>query len=229
MKIVFTFLFTLLFFGHALAQKEKDSLFNIWHNIKLQDSTRFEAMSDLIQIHYLFKKTDSALVLGKEMLDLAQKKKNIKYEIEANTLMGKVYFELKESELGEDIYTKGLELAKTSKDSFLYAEKVFDLGYMYAKYEDYTNAFKTLQKSQKLYRKLKDGENEGWSIVHQGFIYRDLGDYKEAEKYHLEHLQLSEKHGIIKSISAAYGNLGEIYHKLGDLPKSIQHWEKAIR
>jgi len=174
MKIIFTFIFTLLFFGNAFAQKEKDSLFKVWYNIKLQDSTRFGAMSDLIQNHYLFKKTDSALVLGKQMLDLAQKKKNIKYEIEANTLIGNIYFELNEFELGEEIYTKGVELAKTINDSALYAEKLFRLGYMYSKYDDYTNAFKILQKSQKLYRKLGDGLNEGWSIAHQGFIYREI-------------------------------------------------------
>lgn len=228
MKIVFTFIFALFFFCNAFAQKEKDSLFNVWYNIKLQDSTRFGAMRDLIQNHYLFTKTDSALVLGEQMLDLAQKKKNIKFEIEANTLIGKVYFELKEFSTGEEIYTKGLELAKTIKDSVLYADKLFRLGYLYAKYDEYTNAFKTLQKSQKLYRKLGDGLNEGWSIAHQGFIYRDLGDYKEAEKYHTEHLQLSKKYGIKQSISAAYGNLGEVYHKLGNLPKSIKHWKKAI-
>ncbi|MCK5441826.1 MAG: response regulator [Maribacter sp.] len=228
MKIVFTFIFALFFFGNAFAQKEKDSLFKVWYTIKLQDSTRFGAMSDLIQDHYLFTKTDSALVLGKQMLDLAQKKKNIKFEIEANTLIGKVYFELKEFSTGEEIYTNGLELAKSIKDSVLYADKLFRLGYLYAKYDEYTNAFKTLQKSQKLYRKLGDGLNEGWSIAHQGFIYRDLGDYKEAEKYHTEHLQLSKKHGIKQSISAAYGNLGEVYHKLGDIPKSIKHWKKAI-
>jgi len=229
MKIVFTFIFTLLLFGNAFAQKEKDSLFKVWYNIKLQDSTRFSAMRDLIQNHYLFKKTDSALVLGKQMLDLAQKKKKNILEIEANTLIGKVYFELQEFDIGEEIYTKGLELAKTSKDSFLYAEKLFDLGYMYSKYEDYTNAFKILQKSQKLYRNLEDPLNEGWSIAHQGFIYRNLGDYEESEKYHLEHLQLSKKHDIKKSISAANGNLGEIYHKLGNLPKSIDYWKRAIR
>lgn len=228
MKIVFTFLFTLFFFGNAFAQKEKDSLFHVWYTIKLQDSTRFEAMKDLIQNHYLFKNTDSALVLSKQMLDVAQKKRNSKYEIEANTLMGTVYFELKEFSTGEETYTKGLELAKTIKDSVLYADKLFSLGYLYAKYDDYTNAFKTLQISQKLYRKLGDALNEGWSVAHQGFIYRDLGDYKEAEKYHREHLQLSKKHSIKKSVSAAYGNLGEVYHKLGDLPKSIKHWEKAI-
>ena len=92
MKIIFTFIFTLFLFGNAFAQKEKDSLFKVWYNIKLQDSTRFDAMRGLIQNHYLFKNTDSALVLGKQMLDLAQKKKNIRLEIEANTLIGKVYF-----------------------------------------------------------------------------------------------------------------------------------------
>ncbi|WP_242157104.1 tetratricopeptide repeat protein [Aestuariivivens sediminis] len=229
MKIVLTFIFTVILFGNALAQKEKDSLFIAWNNLKLQDSVRINALSDLIQSHYLFKKTDSALVLSKQMLDLAEKKKNIKFEIEANTLIGKVYFELKNFSAGEKMYNKGLELAKKSKDSFLYAEKLFDLGYMYSKYEEYTNAFKTLQKSEKFYRELGDALNEGWSIAHQGFIYRDLGDYKEAEKYHKKHLELSEKHKIKKSISAAYGNLGEVYHKLGDLPKSIEYWKKAIR
>ena len=229
MKIVFTFIFTLFFIGNTFAQKEKNSLFNTWFNIKLQDSTRFEAMSDLIQIHYLYIKTDSALILGKKMLELAQKKKNIKFEIDAYTIIGKIYFELKEFSTGEEIYTKGLELAKIHKDSFLYADKLFGLGYMYSKYEYYTNAFKTLQKSEILYKTLKDGLNQGWSIAHQGFIYRDLGDYKESEKYHLKHLQLSKKYNIKKSISAAYGNLGEIYHKLGDLPKSINYWKKAIR
>ena len=59
MKCVFTFLITLLFFANTFAQKEKDSLFNVWYNVKLPDSTRFESMSHLIENHYLFTKTDS--------------------------------------------------------------------------------------------------------------------------------------------------------------------------
>jgi signal transduction histidine kinase/DNA-binding response OmpR family regulator len=231
MKLYFTFILALLFLFKASAQKEKEkeTLYSTWNNLNLNDSIRFNSMIDLVQKYYLLTKIDSALVLSKQMLNLAQKKKNLQFEIEASTLIGEIHFELKEFETGEKIYTKGLELAKKNKDRFLYAEKLFDLGYMYSKYEDYTNSFKTLQKSEKLYKELGDPLNEGWSIVHQGFIYRDLGDYKEAEKYHLKHLELSEKHEIKKSVSAANGNLGEIYHKLGDLPKSIEYWKKAIR
>ncbi|GAA4270383.1 ATP-binding protein [Hyunsoonleella aestuarii] len=229
MKLYFTFILVLLFLFKASAQKEKETLYSTWNNLNLNDSIRFNSMIDLVQKYYLFTKIDSALVLSKQMLNSAQKKKNLQFEIEASTLIGKIYFELKEFETGEKIYTKGLELAKKNKDRFLYAEKLFDLGYLYSKYEDYTNSFKILQKSEKLYKELGDPLNEGWSIVHQGFIYRDLGDYKEAEKYHLKHLELSEKHKIKKSISAANGNLGEIYHKLGNLPKSIEYWKRAIR
>ena len=50
-------------------------------------------MCDLIQNHYLHTKTDSALVLGKQMLDLAQKKNNIKFEVESNTLIARIYFQ----------------------------------------------------------------------------------------------------------------------------------------
>jgi len=229
MKPFYVVIFSLTFFYSSFAQKKGDSLKLVWSNEKLADSNRLKAINNLIKDYYLLSKTDSALVLGKQMLDLAEKKKIIEFEIEANTLIGKIYFELNEFEQGEKIYAKGLELAKTSKDSFLYAKKLFDLGYMYSKYEDYTNSFKTLQKSEMLYRALGDPLNEGWSIVHQGFIFRDLGDYKEAEKYHKQHLELSQKHKIQKSISAANGNLGEVYHKLGDLPKSIEYWKNAIK
>lgn len=229
MKQLLIFICLLVFTSNSLAQTQKDSLTNIWHDIKLQDSTRFNAMTDLIESHFLFTKTDSALILAKQMRDLAKKKNAIKFEVEANTLMAKIYFELEDFSSGTEIYTKGLDLAKTLEDSTLYAEKLFRFGYLYAQYDDYTNAYNTLKESEELYRNLGDPLNEGWSIAHQGFIYRDLGDYKESERYHKAHLQLSKKHDIKQSVSGAYGNLGEIYYKMGDVDKSIDHWKTAIR
>ncbi|WP_452221515.1 ATP-binding protein [Lacinutrix salivirga] len=229
MKIVCTFIFLLFFITNVFAQKQKDSLNNIWHNIKLQDSTRFEAMRELIEDHYLYTKTDSALVLGKQMLNLAKNKKHIKFQIQAKALIGRVNFELGEFSNGEKIYYEALELAKTESDSLLYVDQLFDLGHSYYEYDDYTNAFKTYQQTQKLYKELGDGLNEGWSVAYQGFIYKDLGDYREAEKCHLHHLQLSKKYNIKRSISGANGNLGRIYYEMGDVPKSIKYWKEGIR
>jgi len=231
MKFLFTFVFSLFFIGGSFAQKEKDSLTSIWSNDKLQDTLRLNAINNLLADYYQTTKkdNDSAIALAKQMLDLAQKSKNIKYEIEAYTLLGTAYFERKEITTGEKFYTKGLELAQTNKDSFLYADKLYRLGDLYYEYGEYANAFKTLQKSQAYSEKIGDSLSAGWSVATQGFIFRALGDYKEAEKYYLEHLRLSKKYGIKHSIAAANGNLGFIYNDLGDIPKSIKHWKEGIR
>lgn len=114
-------------------------------------------------------------------------------------------------------------------DSLLYARKNLDLGKLYLEYEDYTNAYKTLRQSQAYYKKIGDGLNEGWSVAYQGFIFSALGDYNEAEKFHLEHLRLSEKYNIKRSISGANGNLGSVYNRMGNIQKSIKHWKEGIR
>ncbi len=229
MKLFFTFIFALIFICSSFAQKKVDSLKFVWSNEILPDSTRLIALNDLIKDYYLFTKTDSALVLSKQMLDFAQKKKNLKFEIEAFTLIGKVYFEKAENDKAVESYTKGLELSKTIEDSVTYAKKLYDLGELYRLHEDYTNAFKTFKESRNIAKMVDDHETEGWSIDRLGLIHRALGNYKEAEKYHLEHLKLSTKYGIKRSISGANGNLGGFYYLKGDISKSIKYWKKAIK
>ena len=96
MRIVFTYIIILLQTNNVLAQKNLDSLKSIWPNDKLQDTTRLKALKELIS----YTENDSALVLGKEMIDLAKKSKNIEYEVEALTLIGDIYFEEEDNEKG---------------------------------------------------------------------------------------------------------------------------------
>ena len=161
MKLFITFLFTAFFFSQGMAQKEIDSLKNIWYNTSSKDSNRLKALRVLIKDHYLYAKTDSALILTTEMINYAQKRKNIKYEIEAQTLLGEIYFVKKDNKSATENYNKGLELAKTIKDSVLFANKLFELGTLYYDYDDYTNAFKIFQKSQEICRLVGDSLNEG--------------------------------------------------------------------
>jgi signal transduction histidine kinase/DNA-binding response OmpR family regulator len=228
MKIFFTFIFVLIFLGNSFAQKKEDSLKSVSSKKRHLDSIRLESMRSLITDHYLYSKTDSALILANKMLDYTHKNKYIKCEIDAQTIIGKIYFEQNKFDIGVESYTKGLDLAKT-RDSTIYAKKLFELGILYYDYGDYVNAFKTLQKSREFCRIVGDSLNEGWSVAYQGFIYKDLGDLKEAEKYHLEHLRLSTKYGIKRSISGANGNLGSVYNDMGNIPKSLKHWKRAIK
>ena len=228
MKYFFFLIFIILILNPSFAQKKKDSLRDIWYNASCDDDDKLRAVYLLIDDYYLNTKTDSALVLANKMLNYANKKKNLKYEIYAHTLIGEIYFEQEKFIEGSKNYNKGLELAKTIEDSIIYSNKLFDLGSLYYDYDDYANAFKTLQKSQEICKIIGDSLNEGWSVDRIGLIYRALGDFETSEKYHLEHLRLSTKYGIKHSISGANGNLGGLYYKMGDIPKSIKHWKEGI-
>ena len=226
----FSFLiFTILFFNPSFAQKKADSLKEIWYNTHCDDVNRLRAMNILIDDYYLDVKTDSALILAKRMLNYAEQNKNLKYEIEAHTLIGEIYFEKEDNNKAIENFNKGLELAKNIEDSIIYAKKLLDLGTLYYDYNDYANAFKTLQKSQEVCKIIGDSLDEGWSIAYQGFIFGKLGDLEQAEKYHFEHLQHSKKYGIKRSISGANGNLGGIYNDMGNIPKAIIHWKEGIK
>ncbi len=229
MKYYSILIFTVLLFNTSFAQKKADSLREIWNNENCDVVNRLRAIDILIDDFYLGSKTDSALVLANKMLIYAEQKKNLKYEIEAHTLIGEIYFEKEDNNQAYENFNKGLEIAKTIEDSMIYARKSLYLGSLYYDYEDYPNAFKALQKSQEICRIIGDSLNEGWSIAYQGFIFRNLGDLEQAEKFHLEHLQHSIKYGIKRSISGANGNLGGIYSDMGNIPKSIKHWKEGIK
>mgnify|MGYP001153685903 CR=1 FL=1 len=225
MKRLFTVLLTLSVISNSFAQKEKDSLYSLWSNNKLQDTTRLQALEKFIA----YIENDSALVLSNQMLEFAKKTNNIDYQVEALTLIGDIYLEEEEIDIGEKYFKEGLELAKTIKDSILYSKKLDALADIYFDNNEYAKAFKTYQKCRIVSKKIGDGNLEGWSIDRIGLIYRDLGDYEESEKYHLEHLRLSTKHGIKHSISGANGNLGGLYFDMGNVEKSLKHWKEGIK
>lgn len=229
MKKCFLFLFTLFLLNSSFAQKERDSLLSTWNQFNLPDSARYYAMIDLVEDYYLYRKPDSALILSKEMLALSMNQKNVPFQMESHFLLGTVYFELNEITLGEESYTRGLDMALQSKDSLLYGDKLLRLGRLYYDYDIYTKAFTTFKKVQEYSSKINDKFIEGWSIAYQGFIYSALGNYKEAEKCHLEHLRLSKIIGNQRSISGANGNLGSVYNRLGNIPKSLEYWSEGIR
>ena len=78
MKPLLSVILTLFFLSNSFAQKKKDSLKSVSSTKRYLDSIRLESMRSLITDHYLFSKTDSALILANEMLDYTHKNKYIK-------------------------------------------------------------------------------------------------------------------------------------------------------
>ena len=117
MRFIIGIICTLFFISPSCAQKKADSLREIWYNEKCDVVNRLRAVDILIDDYYLERKTDSALILSANMLSYAQEKKNLKYEIEAHTLIGEIYFEKEENTEGDNPPI-GIVLSR-SKDELL--------------------------------------------------------------------------------------------------------------
>jgi hypothetical protein len=71
---VITFLLLESLSFSALSQVNVDSLWNVWNDRSLADTSRLKAIDDLTFKHYLMVDLDSALVLAELMIELATDK-----------------------------------------------------------------------------------------------------------------------------------------------------------
>ena len=55
-----------------------------------------------------------------------------------------------------------------------------------------------------------------------------LGDFKQAIKYHNQHLSIAKEIGDKAGEGGAYGNLGNAYRSLGDFKQAIKYHNQRL-
>ncbi|HOO90093.1 MAG TPA: tetratricopeptide repeat protein [Syntrophales bacterium] len=89
--------------------------------------------------------------------------------------MGNIYFTIDETDKSIESYKTFLK--KTKKDDILIALAYYGLGYCYEKKEDYENALKSFENSNKL---MQGTQFESINYANMGRIYEKMGKQKEA-------------------------------------------------
>ena len=111
------------------------------------------------------------------------------------------------------------------------AEIYNDLGAVYHKMGDYTQALKYYQKSLAI-DKISSTEHPDTAIDYNnlGSIYYDMGDYPRALEFHQRALAIDEKlFGTEHPDTAVdYSNLGEVYRAMGDYSQALEYHQKAL-
>lgn len=93
--------------------------------------------------------------------------------------MGNIYFNIGETEKSIEAYKTFLK--KSEKDDILIALAYYGLGYCYEKNEDYDNALKSFEDSNKL---IKGTRFESINYANMGRIYEKMGKQKEALEFY---------------------------------------------
>jgi class 3 adenylate cyclase len=226
---VILLLFLLGFQFTLKAQNEElDSLWSVWNDISLPDSSRIDAMNDLAWSGYLFSKPDSAFECAKLAYNLAKKAgfekkmasslntQGASYWVRGNHVNALYYFNA-----GYEVYQKTGDLANS-------AACLNNMGIIYRSQGNNLKALNFLLKSLNIRETLKDSAQLPGVMSNVGLIYQDQEDYNNALKYYRRSLKIREILNDSNRMAGSLTNIGLILQIQEDYDGALNNFEKSL-
>ncbi len=225
---VFLFALCANSFSLKAQSKELDSLFTVWENQTLPDSTRAEALLDYAYKGYFFPKPDSAQILFEQAYVFSKKANYALGMIDALNLSGYNSFRMGNYPEALKKYGEGIQLAEKENDTNGAAMMLMRTGFIYHDNEDLVKAIEYYKKALKLFEKDENLDGIGNIYNEFGSIYFAKGDYKKSLEYYEKCLVINKTEGDVLGNAAIYGNIGRVYLELGDFEKALENTNKSM-
>jgi len=112
-------------------------------------------------------------------------------------------------------------------DAQIRARLQVNIGNIYTKLGNYTDALPILREAQRNARRLGDQRTELLALNGLGSSYQELENWSSAITYHLRALQLSQKLGDVGGEASDEINLADVYGRQGDQAHALAHGLRA--
>ena len=228
-SLFITSLISLFFFFTLNAQSNLDSLYLIWEDETLTDSTRTKAFVDYIWDGFLYSDSDSAFVLTEELLDFGKSHQYSKAEAEAYNTQGVVFWLKGDYPRSLDAFKGCFDVRKEIGDRKGMAGALNGIGNIYYSLGNYPKALESHQRSLKIKEELKDKKGIAQSLNNIGNVYIALSDYPNALEYYQESLEMKEELGDENGMAMSLGNIGIIYYEQGDFQKALEYYQRSLK
>ena len=221
--IIFT-----LFSFFSNGQKPKDSLFDIWKNVELEDSTRANAYRDYIYKDYLGSKIDSAYAMTLELIDFTKERKLMEQKADALILLSDI----------ESVFGKNGNVTTNLKESLSIYKKMNNkrgiamalngIGIAYRKVFNLDEAKINYEKALKISQEINDTLLISKCFINIGNIY--LWRYKNdmSLEYYRKSLELSIASKNKQQEALAIINMASAYNQKGEYLLASKEFDKAI-
>lgn len=221
--------FMAVFAVSSVAQSNLDSLFHLWQDDSRSDSVRAWALYDYISDGPFYDNPDSALVLEKALIQLAQKADLPFLLVDAWKLQGYTFFRKGNYLQALAAYREGLNYAKQYQDTVGIADLLMRTGYIYHDNEDLIIALDYYNQSRDLLEMLND--TSGLSSIYNEFgsIYRVREQYEKSLEYYSKALDFYRQQNEGNNSPALLLNIGELYLDKGDLDQANRYGEMALQ
>lgn len=205
--------------GHVSATEngsKKDSLFGIWGNTKLPDSTRLSALHNYTYSYYAFSNKDSALVLLNLEYEFAAARGLKKEMGNALVLMGDVYENLGNFPKALDVLIEGNQLFEEIQNKQGKASALFKIGEIFSLQGNYVKAIDHFMRSLKLREEMGSEAGIAACLFGIGHLNLEQGDPVKAFEQFERAYEIKKKLGDKSGMAIGLGNLGLAAIEQGD-------------
>lgn len=222
--LVIVFLLCSSLFG----QNELDSLTKVWNDESVADTSRIKTMRLIVWNYYMHDNPDTAIVLSKQLLDLAK-------EIDHQILIGNGFSMIGVAlSLKSDFYAsneqffKAKEIFEAEEYKLGLAAQNLNLGVNFKAFGDYPSAVNYFLTAGKLYRELdkKDGVADAQNNV--ATVYMAQGDYERAATMFESSRNTYKEIGDERGVAMTTTNIAMNFHHQGEYEKAAEKYRESI-
>jgi tetratricopeptide (TPR) repeat protein len=216
--------------GDAFSQK-LDPLWSIYKNKAQSDTNRLKAIDD-IAWSYNDKNSDTAIILAKEELQLANTLPNDKgkaWTARALNTIGTSFCNKGDYPKALEYYLKVLTIREEIGDKRGIGSCYRNIGLIYGTQSNYPKALDYDLKALKICEQIGDKHGIADCYGFIGQVYKFQTDYSKALEYYLKALKIDDGLGDKYAIGTCYMNIGALYDIENDLPKALEYDVKVLK
>ena len=209
-------------------QTERDSLLNIWNNVKLVDSTRANAYDTFIKTYYISKKPDSAYTAIKELQVFADEKNLRKQQVDAMLLEGYLYFNLGATKNALRLYKNALATYKQLNNKKGMATALSNIGSVYSTDFRYDESLAYYNSSLAIFENINDTLNISKVLIFIGNIYGNKYQLEKATTYFDKSLIYIIPTKDSRSEALVYSNMADNFTRKKEYQKAERYYYKSL-
>ena len=218
----------LFFISLQVSAQNLDSLYKIYNNTSLSDSNRLDAL-DNISWEFRNNNPDTAIILGWQQIQYAQKAKIKRYEANGHLTIGTAYKTKGNYPKTLDHYLQALSIREAMHDSQGIGACNINIGNVYMKQTNYQKALEYNLKALQVFEKANDKKGMGYCYGNIGTVYASQNNFTMALEYLFKGLKLYEQMGDKRGIGICLGNVGGVYTNQLNYPKALESFDKALK
>jgi tetratricopeptide (TPR) repeat protein len=161
----------------------------------------------------MYQNPDSAISLGNQALELAEKLNNPKRIGGSSSNLGVYYWLKGEFPTSLAFQFKALKIRESIRDKKGIATSLGNIGIVYWNQANYLKALENLERALKIMEELQDKNGIAKNTANIGVIHFQLGNYSNAREHYFKALKIDEELGDKNRIANHLGNIGVVYNE----------------